>query len=84
MTKCIVLGEAKSKEPKKAIKFVKTLCTDLTIENTQWVPAECKAIELICKNYSTDATILYDLMFAYNTIRDQGVLIIGHWNDGIV
>jgi len=83
MTKCIVLGEAKSEEPKKKIEFKKCIyITPNVIELHQAaLPMGYKNIELISKaGYGYHQ----DLMFAYDDDRNKGYLYLGYWNDGIV
>jgi hypothetical protein len=79
MTKVTIIGEATPIQKNKPIEFVKTIST-LSIYNSQAITYMWKNIELICKNYDGG----YDLMFAYNNKRDDGIAYFGHFNDGIV
>ena len=90
MTKCIVLGEAKSEEPKKAIEFIHCIVTNKdqdyssndTIQlNPATNPSDYKVIELITRS---NRRYKYDIMYAYCDNRSTGYLYLGHWNDGIV
>ena len=79
MTKVTIIGEATPIEKKKPIEFVKSIDVH---NNTpaRTSPNEWKNIELICNDYLDG----YDLMFAYNRNRDDGIAYLGHFNDGIV
>ena len=79
MTKVTIIGGATPIEKKKPIEFVKSILL-LGICNARAVPYMWDNIELICKNYVDG----YDLMFAYNSNREDGVAYLGHFNDGIV
>ena len=79
MTKVTIIGGATPIEKKKPIKFVKSIGS-LGICLARAVPYMWDNIELICKNYVDD----YDLMFAYNNKRSDGIAYLGHFNDGIV
>jgi hypothetical protein len=79
MTKVTIIGEATPIQKKKPIQLVKCIgamsVLDAQAPNYMW-----KNIELICKNYDFG----YDLMFAYNNNRSDGIAYLGHFNDGIV
>lgn len=79
MTKVTIIGEATPIEKKKPIEFVKSIGS-LGVCNARAVPYMWDNIELICKNYGSG----FDLMFAYNNKREDGVAYLGHFNDGIV
>ena len=84
MTKCIVLGEAKSEEPKKAVVFIKNIyMSNQEIHLDQATnPSAFDNIELVSKHnphYSG-----YDVMFAYHTDRSNGYFYLGYYNDGVV
>lgn len=80
MTKVIILGEqAEQKTELKKIEFVKMLSVNVSIEKSESKPSSWQNIELICKNYGD-----YDLMYAYDNDRNDGVLYLGHFNDGVV
>ena len=87
MTKTIVIGEHKDNAIKKTIEFFSQLnvlkSDSIEIENVATSnPHHWNYIELICKNYAPNL----DLMFAYDDAddREEGILIIGRWNDGTV
>ena len=85
MTKTIILGEQKDKDAKKPIEFFTRIhvvdSDDVSVENVETLPCKWNYIELICKDYAPNL----DLMFAYDNADDRGngILIIGHWNDGV-
>lgn len=85
-TKVTILGmdEPKEKELKK-IEFVKAVFTGIdqpSIGEYSTFPASWENIELVRKSDSRDK---YDVMFAYQTEkRSQGIIYLGHFNDGIV
>jgi hypothetical protein len=79
MTKVTIIGDETPIEKKKPIQFAKSIGT------TSNHPARSGTlgwgnIELICKDYGDG----YDLMFAYNNKRSDGIAYLGHFNDGIV
>ena len=79
MTKVTIIGGATPIQKKKPIEFVKCI-TAMSILDAQIISHMWKNIELICKNYGNG----FDLMFAYNYKREDGVAYLGHFNDGIV
>lgn len=79
MTKVTIIGEATPIQKKKHIQLVKIIGS-LGICNARAVPYMWDNIELICKNYDAG----FDLMFAYNNKREDGIAYLGHFNDGIV
>lgn len=79
MTKVIIIGQQQETEPKKKIEFVKILCADLSFREAESEPRAYKNIELICRNYGD-----FDLMFVYNEDRNDSILYLGHFNDGVV
>ena len=79
MTKVTIIGRATPIEKKKPIEFVDSIGL-LGICNARAVPHKWDNIELICNNYGNG----FDLMFAYNSNREDGVAYLGHFNDGIV
>jgi len=85
MTKCIVLGEKSEESKGNPIDFCLFLNRKLEykLNNNIHTPYSFKYIELICLNYDDEDN---DIMFAYDDpcARDEGVLCIGHWNDGVV
>jgi hypothetical protein len=79
MTKVTIIGGATPIEKKKPIEFVKCIGAMSILD----APHPCilwKNIELISKRYEAG----YDLMFAYNNNRSDGIAYLGHFNDGIV
>jgi hypothetical protein len=79
MTKVTIIGDETPIEKKKPIQFAKSIGT------TSNHPARSGTlwwgnIELICKDYRDG----YDLMFAYNNKRSDGIAYLGYFNDGIV
>ena len=80
MTKVIILGEQPEKKELKPIEFVKYLDYHFEFSSGCSSPTLRENIELICKNYAAK----FDLMFAYDEDRNNGVLYLGHFNDGIV
>ena len=81
MTKVIILGKEPEKKKGKPIEFKKYLESDLKIVGRPlFNPSNYKTIEVIVRNYAQN----FDLFFAYNNIRKNGVLYLGHYNDGIV
>ena len=45
-------------------------------------PEHYQNIELIARDYFSMHRN-YDLIFCYNSNRSEGVIFIGHWNDGV-
>jgi len=80
MTKVIILGQEPENKELKPIEFVKCLYSDLEFSSDCSPPKVWRNIELICKNYATK----FDLMFAYDEDRSNGILYLGHFNDGVV
>ena len=81
MTKVIIIGEQPAKKELKPIEFRFSINCQKGLNNVTSQPKEFNYIELIAKHYTND---LLDLMFAYRDNRDEGVLIYGHFNDGVV
>ena len=80
-TKCIVLDESSESTEKIPIKFKKFLeSTSEKFELSYCEPSAYRVIELICRNYGNAEM---DLMYAYFS-RTNGILYLGHWNNGIV
>jgi hypothetical protein len=79
MTKVTIIGEATPIEKKKPIQLIKCIGA-MSILDAQALNYMWKNIELITKNYDGK----YDLMFAYNNKRDDGIAYFGYFNDGIV
>ena len=84
MTKCSVIGEHNTVTDKKPIKFLKVMNHLHKIRNSVREPGQYSNVELICTRYGTVQGVPFDLMFAYDNIRSDGCLYIGHWNDGVV
>ena len=81
-TKVNILGQEVplQKEPKK-IEFIKFIGFDHKLSKASSFPKNYNNVELICKNYRNTE---FDLMFAYDNIRNDGLLYIGHFKDGVV
>jgi hypothetical protein len=94
MTNIIILPEVEQRTmpAKKPIEFTHYLGTDRVLREDRedsTPPSEYKNIELICLNYtnvigSEPNYLKYDLMFAWNKKRSDGLLRLGHFNDGVV
>lgn len=78
MTKVIILEETDSKKELKPIKFVKEINSSIICATNS--PSEWENIELITRNYNEK----FDLMFAYDHDRSDGIAYYGYFNDGIV
>lgn len=80
-TKVVVIGDSKILTQEK-IEFVSFLSENKTCINTTTAsPSDWLNIELVCKNYKGSKL---DLMFAYDTDREDSCLFLGRFNDGIV
>ena len=82
-TKTIEIGKQDIKFNNKPIEFLGCLTRDWDIRKCELEKPEYYGfIELICNKYNGD----FDLMFAYDDPkkRENGVLYIGKWNDGVV
>jgi len=88
MTKVTVLGITNNIKPRKKIQFVKILTNDSEFEDSgNLKPSQYEYIELIAKDYSfIYGQYRVDLMFCFNhhDARGEGILVLGHFNDGIV
>lgn len=85
MTKVTIIGEHASTVKKYTkIKFIKVLTGSYKVDTARhWSnPADWDNIELICKDYANGM----DIMFAYDDAdyREDGVLYIGYFNEGLV
>lgn len=82
MTRVVILGEEESNKKLKPIEFHKVLCCDSTFSNCDGMidPKAHKVIELISKKYSDS----FDVMFAHDGRRQNGILYLGRFNDGVV
>lgn len=81
MTKVIILGQEPENKELKPIQFVYFFYIHHGVGETGVKPKSYENIELICKDFEGYG---FDLMFAYNEDRNQGILYLGHFNDGIV
>jgi hypothetical protein len=79
-TKVTILGSSSKESPKKPIEFVKFLSGIEKIVKFDSTPNSFNNIELICLKYNA----IFDLMYAYGDDRNDGLLILGHFNDGVV
>ena len=89
MTKCIIIGDTTSPTRKPTpIQFIKHAIGDVATGG-EWVtpiskPTDWKNIELISGiNNKNRYKPCYDVMFAYDDDRSNGVVILGFWNDGV-
>lgn len=88
MTTTIVIGEGTLPKKLTPIEFQRALNNVGSIGSSSAVmeagssPNRYEYIELICKDYQPGC----DLMFAYHdpSKRQEGILYIGKWNDGVV
>ena len=81
MTKVILLGPASNPVKKiQPIRFVKYLREDHVWKDTKDKPNQFDNIELLCEDYADGWSLLY----AYNEHRENGVLFLGYFNDGVV
>lgn len=85
-TQTIVIGQTCTTKKLVPIEFNKFLSAShefLVLDCVK--PTDYKFIELIAKNHGSCLSSL-DLMFAYQNPlnRENGVLILGKWNDGVV
>lgn len=89
MTKCIVLGNNIPiiEDDKKRIIIKGGIDSDYSVNETEESgimgnkASDYQCIELISKDYFQDGN---DIMFGYSESRDNGIILFGHWNDGIV
>ena len=86
MTKVTIIGEHASTVKKYTkIKFIKVLTSSYEVAKagSEWSgPDSWNNIELICRGYADGM----DLMFCYDDAdcREDGVLYIGYFNEGLV
>lgn len=87
MTKVIKIGKKNKFVNSNPIEFTYALVKNeenilsvVAEDNDDTKPTEYAFIELICKKYVDDL----DLMYARNDKSRDGVLYIGHFNDGVV
>lgn len=83
MTKVTILGQGEVKQPeKKKIEFVKWVNPNgKEIKGAAHRPSHFRFIELVCASNGDEAL---DVMFAYDSNRNNGNLYLGHFNDGVV
>jgi hypothetical protein len=83
MTKVTILGQSEPEQKElKPIEFLYYLSGALPYScPSESKPGSYKNIELICMNYGGSRN---DLMYAYDTDRNQGSLYLGQFNDGVV
>jgi hypothetical protein len=81
MTNVIIIGEQTKKKELKPIEFILFLHIDKGVCEASKNAKSFKNIELICREYTNQGL---DLMFAYNNDRNEGILYLGHFNDGVV
>lgn len=84
MTQCIIIGEDKKAGVKvKVIEFKEAVYSEIRdpyISSAGCHPNRYDHIELVRKGNSK----FYDIMFAYMNDRSDGILYLGHWNEGVV
>jgi hypothetical protein len=86
MTQTIVIGAGSETKHAKKIEFSYYLRYPSpqknSVEAVLSSPEQYQYLELICRDYNGG----FDLIFAYNNPnrRKDGILYIGHWNDGVV
>lgn len=83
MSNCSVLQQSISKKPIELCLMFEGLELDdmfYTLESAKTKPAEWENLVLIASNYRES----FDLIYAYNLLVSDGVLYLGHWNDGVV
>ena len=84
MTKCIVIGENKKKDlkPIEIEAYLDSFLNIISNSNCIHSAKDFAYAELICRSYN----VIEDIMFFYNdpNKRNEGILVIGKWNDGIV
>lgn len=84
MTNCIVLGEDNQEKKKlKPIEFVWADSGGINggREKAMNKPSHFNNVELVSR--STNEDLYFDIMFAYNYKRSEGVTYFGWWNDGV-
>lgn len=82
-TKVTIIDGEPKEEKKKPIEFVKCIQPNvggISIEEADNAPCEWGYIELISKGDD----LPYDTMFAHDGDMSNGVLYLGHFNDGVV
>lgn len=85
MTKVTKLVEEEEEENKLPIRFLYLLNYHGEIlEPIELKPADYENIKLICKNYLRYDENDLDLIFAWDSNPNNGVLYLGKFNDGIV
>jgi hypothetical protein len=82
MTKVTILGQSEPKQKElKPIEFkMKLSDTTTSLKEAILKPNRWDNIELIAFKYNG----VYDLMYAYDDNRNEGLLYLGHFNDGVV
>lgn len=83
MTTVTIIGEDFKQPEKKGIEFVQLVTCRIgaKIFNPDILPQSFKFIELISRAASVN---YYDAMFCHNGERATGVIMLGHFNDGVV
>jgi len=80
-TNCIVIGELSKTIEKKSIVLKLALSLKLVFNGTNLKVEDFKNAELICKD---ESSYKLDIIFCYDDNRFEGILFLGHWNDGII
>jgi len=79
-TKCTVIGDTSAGDLKKEITFEFFMDPNVGKLRANTYPKNFENIELLTLNFHQSL----DLMFAYDDVRNYGLLYLGKWNDGIV
>lgn len=83
MTKCFELKDLNQKDTKsdkKCIEFVKELLNGFEFYKAVGKPKGWDNVVLLSSDYEK-----FDLIWAYdNNNNNDGLLYLGHWNDGVV
>lgn len=81
MTNIIIHGQSSSAEKKQhPIRLVKFLREDHVWKDTKDKASSFKNIELVCMDYADG----WSLMLAYQDNRNEAILFLGYFNDGVI
>jgi len=64
----------------KPIEFVYFLSGDFGLFGNPKPPSTWKHVDLVIKNYTLEG---FDLMVGYDVDKHNGILYLGHYNDGV-
>lgn len=80
MTKIVNLFGPQLESPvKKPIEFVKALSSEGFVSGSSSKPENWKNISLLIQDGGQ-----YEVMLAWDDSPNDGVVYLGHWNDGVV